>query len=75
VALAGLVMLLIVVITRLFRGFISQIAVLLFIVIGTLVAWPMHLLNFSSVHSSKWARNCLRQTWPAAWPPTACRRC
>src|ERR1700678_1663854 len=47
-------MLLIVVITRLFRGFVSQIAVLLSIVIGTLVAWPMHLLNFSSVHSSKW---------------------
>jgi xanthine permease len=54
IALAGLVMLLIVVITRVFRGFISQIAVLLSIVIGTLVAWPMHLLDFSSVHSSKW---------------------
>jgi NCS2 family nucleobase:cation symporter-2 len=54
IALAGLVMLLIVVITRVFRGFISQIAVLLSIAIGTLVAWPMHLLNFSSVHSSNW---------------------
>jgi uric acid transporter len=40
IALAGLVMLLIVVITRCFRGFISQIAVLLSIAIGTLVAWP-----------------------------------
>src|SRR6202167_6841654 len=47
-------MLLIVVITRLFRGFVSQIAVLLSIVIGTLVAWPMHLLDFSSVSSSRW---------------------
>jgi uric acid transporter len=54
IALAGLVMLLIVLITRFFRGFISQIAVLLSIVIGTLVAWPMHLVNLSSVHSSKW---------------------
>jgi len=33
-------MLFIVVITRCFRGFISQIAVLLSIAIGTLVAWP-----------------------------------
>ncbi len=54
IALAGLVMLLIVVITRCFRGFISQIAVLLSIAIGTLVAWPMGLLDFSSVHSANW---------------------
>jgi xanthine permease len=54
VALAGLVMLLIVVITRAFRGFVSQIAVLLSIVIGSLVAWPMHMLDFSSVHSAGW---------------------
>jgi len=54
IALAGLVVLLIVVITRVFRGFISQIAVLLSIAIGTLVAWPMHLLNFSSVSAAKW---------------------
>jgi len=54
VALAGLVILLIVLITRLFRGFIGQIAVLLSIAIGTLVAWPMHLLNFSTVSSAGW---------------------
>jgi uric acid transporter len=54
IALAGLVMLTIVVITRVFRGFVSQIAVLLSIVIGTLVAWPMHLLDFSTVSGSKW---------------------
>ena len=54
IALAGLVVLIIVVITRVFRGFVSQIAVLLSIAIGTLVAWPMHLLNFSSVSSSSW---------------------
>ena len=38
--------LLIVVITRCFRGFVSQIAVLISIAIGTLVAWPMGLLDF-----------------------------
>src|ERR1700735_4638269 len=54
IALAGLVVLLIVVITRVFRGFVSQIAVLLSIAIGTLVAWPMHLLDFSSVHGAQW---------------------
>src|SRR6478672_3768074 len=54
IALAGLVILLIVVITRAFRGFVSQIAVLLSIVIGTLVAWPMGLLDFSTVHSAAW---------------------
>ena len=54
IALAGLVVLLIVVITRTFRGFISQIAVLISIAIGTLVAWPMGLLDFSSASSAAW---------------------
>src|ERR1700744_4888340 len=54
IALAGLVMLLIVGITRCFRGFVSQIAVLLSIALGTLVAGPMGLLNFSRVHASNW---------------------
>ncbi len=54
IALAGFVMLTIVVITRFFSGFISQIAVLLSLAIGTLVAWPMGLLNFSSVANAKW---------------------
>jgi len=52
--LAGLVVLSIVVITRLFTGFISQIAVLLAIIIGTLVAWPLGLLHFSSVNTVGW---------------------
>jgi xanthine/uracil permease len=52
IALAGLVVLLIVVITRAFRGFISQIAVLGSIGIGTLAAWPMGLLHFTGVSSS-----------------------
>ena len=54
IALAGLVILLIVVISRVFRGFISQIAVLVSIAIGTLVAWPMGLDDFSSVKGEAW---------------------
>lgn len=54
IGLAGLVILLIVLIHRFTRGFISQIAVLLSIAIGTLVAIPMHLVDLSSVSSSAW---------------------
>jgi NCS2 family nucleobase:cation symporter-2 len=54
ILLAGLVILMLVVITRAFTGFVGQIAVLLAIVIGTLVAWPMGLLDFSSVHTVGW---------------------
>jgi uric acid transporter len=54
IALAGLVILLIVLITRFTRGFISQIAVLISIIIGTLVAWPMGLIDFSQVSGAKW---------------------
>ncbi len=54
IALAGFVILMIVVITRLFTGFVSQIAVLLAIVAGTLVAWPMGLLDFTSVGPAAW---------------------
>ncbi len=54
IALAAGVILLIVVITRLFRAFIGQTAVLISIVIGTLIAWPMGLVDFSSVSQSKW---------------------
>lgn len=54
IALAGLVILLILVITRLFRGFIGQIAVLLSIVIGTIVASFMNLVDFSNVKHADW---------------------
>jgi uric acid transporter len=54
IALAGLVILLIVLITRFTTGFISQIAVLLSIVVGTLVAWPMGLIDFTEVKHAKW---------------------
>ena len=54
IVLAGIVVLLIVVIARLFRGFIGQTAVLISIVLGTLIAWPMGLVDFSSVADSSW---------------------
>ncbi|HEX6454312.1 MAG TPA: nucleobase:cation symporter-2 family protein [Trebonia sp.] len=54
IGLAALVVVVIVAVTRFARGFTSQIAVLIAIVIGTLVAWPMHLVDFSSVSSAGW---------------------
>ena len=54
ILLAGLVVLLIVVFSRFLRGFLGQTAVLLAIVLGTLVAVPMGLVDFSSVGSSGW---------------------
>jgi len=54
IALAGLVILFILVISRLFRGFIGQTAVLISIVLGSLAAWPMGLLKFPDVGASDW---------------------
>jgi hypothetical protein len=54
IALAGLVILLIVAISRIFAGFIGQTAVLISIVLGSLVAWPIDLLKFPSVGDAKW---------------------
>ena len=54
IALAGLVILVMILVTRFFKGFIGQIAVLIGILVGTLVAWPMGLLNFGEVKNSSW---------------------
>lgn len=54
VLLAGLVVLLIVLFTKFFSGFLGQIAVLLSMVIGTLVAIPMGLVNMDSVAHAGW---------------------
>ncbi|HEY5222506.1 MAG TPA: nucleobase:cation symporter-2 family protein [Microbacteriaceae bacterium] len=54
ITLAAVVVLLIILITRFFRGFIGQIAVLLAIVIGTLIAWPMGMADFSAVGKAGW---------------------
>ena len=54
ICLAAGVILAIVLISRLFSGFISQTAVLISIILGTFAAWPMGLIDFSSVSDSKW---------------------
>jgi NCS2 family nucleobase:cation symporter-2 len=54
IVLAAVVILLIVLISRFFEGFIGQTAVLLAIITGTLIAWPMGLVDFSSVGSAGW---------------------
>jgi uric acid transporter len=53
-ALAGGIVLLIVLITRFVRGFLSQIAVLTGLVVGALVAIPMGLTDFSGVADAPW---------------------
>ncbi|WP_067897051.1 nucleobase:cation symporter-2 family protein [Nocardia vaccinii] len=54
IGLAGLVILIIVLIHRFSRGLISQLAVLLSIVIGTIVAIPMGLVDLSEVGRAGW---------------------
>jgi uric acid transporter len=54
VVLAGIVILSIILITRLFRGFVSQIAVLLSIVIGTIAAALMGQTDFTNVAHAAW---------------------
>ncbi|MQY22868.1 nucleobase:cation symporter-2 family protein [Nocardia macrotermitis] len=54
IALAGLVILLIVLLHRFTRGLINQLAVLLSIVIGTIVAIPMGLVHLSAVGKAGW---------------------
>jgi NCS2 family nucleobase:cation symporter-2 len=54
IVLAGVVVLLIVAFARFFRGFLGQTSVLLAIVIGTVIAIPMGLVDFSDVASSGW---------------------
>jgi NCS2 family nucleobase:cation symporter-2 len=52
--LAMLVVAIIVIVTKYGKGFISQIAVLVSIIVGLLVAWPMGLLHFDSVNQVSW---------------------
>ena len=54
IALAFVVLVLILVIYRSFKGFISNIAVLLGLIIGTLIAIPFGLADFSGVATASW---------------------
>ncbi|MEV7023448.1 nucleobase:cation symporter-2 family protein [Kitasatospora sp. NPDC093558] len=53
-ALAGGIVLLIVLVNRFTSGFLSQLGVLLGLIVGTLVAIPMGLTDFSSVGGADW---------------------
>src|SRR5947209_663146 len=54
IVMAFVVLILILVVYRAFRGFISNIAVLLGLIIGTLVAIPFGLADFSGVTTAAW---------------------
>ncbi|GLZ52504.1 nucleobase:cation symporter-2 family protein [Actinomycetospora sp. NBRC 106378] len=54
IVLAAVVVLMIVVFARFLRGFLGQTSVLIAIVLGTIIAIPMGLVDFSSVGSSGW---------------------
>jgi NCS2 family nucleobase:cation symporter-2 len=54
IVMAFVVLVLILIIYRAFRGFISNIAVLLGLIIGTLVAIPFGLADFSGVTTAAW---------------------
>ncbi|KAA9165583.1 purine permease [Amycolatopsis acidicola] len=53
-ALAAGIVVLIIVLNRWARGFIAQIAVLLGLIVGTVVAIPLGLVDFSSVGDAGW---------------------
>ncbi len=54
VGLAALTLLIIILIYRLLPGFFSRIAILLGLVIGTLIAWPLGMTDFSKVGQRAW---------------------
>ena len=54
IAFAGGTLLIIVLIQRFFRGFVSTIAVLLGLIIGTAVAIPFGLVDFGAVGGASW---------------------
>jgi xanthine permease len=53
IALAGVTLLVILVVSRLFQGFVSRLSILLGIVVGTLVALPWGKADFSAVGDGK----------------------
>ncbi|GAA1962124.1 nucleobase:cation symporter-2 family protein [Kitasatospora viridis] len=53
-ALAGGIVLLIVLVNRFAGGFLSQLGVLLGLIVGTLIAVPMGLTDFSAVDGADW---------------------
>jgi xanthine permease len=54
IGLAGLTLLIILVVYRFLPGFFSRVAILLGLVLGTLVAWPLGMTDFSRVGEAAW---------------------
>ncbi len=54
IALAAITLLIIILIYKLLPGFFARIAILLGLVLGTLVAWPMGKTDFSTVSQRSW---------------------
>ncbi len=54
IAIAGIVLLTILIINKYFSGFIAHISVLIGLIVGLLVAIPFGLVNFSGVSSAAW---------------------
>jgi xanthine permease len=54
IVMAFIVLLIILLVYRFFRGFISNIAILLGLIIGTLIAIPFGIANFSGVTTAAW---------------------
>jgi xanthine permease len=54
IGLAGLTLLIILVVYRFLPGFFSRVAILLGLVLGTLVAWPLGMTDFSRVGEASW---------------------
>ena len=53
-AVAGIVLLTILLINRYFEGFVAHISVLIGLVVGLIVAMPLGLVNFAGVSSASW---------------------
>ena len=53
-AVAGIVLLTILLINKYFKGFIANVAVLIGLLVGLIVAIPLGLVNFSGVSSAPW---------------------
>jgi uric acid transporter len=54
IGLAGLTLLIILLIYRFLPGFFSRIAILAGLAIGTLIAWPLGMVDFSRIGQASW---------------------
>ncbi len=55
-ALAGIVLLVILLVNKYFKGFIANIAILIGLLIGMIIAFPLGLVNLSGLSAASWLR-------------------